>query len=223
MHLEVDEGRDLCSPPPPWGLLGAGCLAQWAEWGRSREGPASAQGGFSALTGLQASGGSTPRAGSGTPPPRLPSPLLHSRYEHAPLGPPPRRLGTTGRKSPSWESGQKMEGSWARGDPLPMLGLPSSHSSSGSPIYRSVRAPLSESRYGHRCCPQDVTHSAVRALWQLQTPGPGWGHLKRLRVHTLDPTEVFPWSCRRPHWVGTILYFWPQGALTLCEGLTHKA
>ena len=91
------------------------------------------------------------------------------------------------------------------------------------PSTGACEPPLSESRYGHRCCPQVVTHSAVRALWQLQTPGSGWGHLKRLRVHTLDPTEVFPWSCRCPHWVGTVLYFWPQGALTLCEGLTHKA
>lgn len=72
MHLGVDEGRDLCSPPPPWGLSGAGCLAQWAGWGRSRESPASGQGGFSAPTGLQASGGSTPRAGSGIPHPFLP-------------------------------------------------------------------------------------------------------------------------------------------------------
>ena len=140
IHLGVDEGRDLCSPPPPWGLSGAGCLAQWAQWGRFREGPASGQGEFSALTRLKASGGST------CPPVRA------------------------------------------------VVRLPSAG---------ACKPPLRESRCGHRCCPQVVTHSAVGALWQMQTPGSGWGHLKRLRVHTLDPTEVFPWSCRCPHWVGT--------------------
>ena len=83
--------------------------------------------------------GPPPGRARGSPTP-LPPPLLHSRCEHTPLGPPPLRLGTTGRKSPSWGSGQKMEGSWARGDPLYMLGLPSSHSSGETPICRSVRA-----------------------------------------------------------------------------------